>query len=187
VPPASLSRAAWSLSSIRILVIAWASILVLVAVTAATRFVTFGALAATLIISLVLLALTFFLLVEASWDLVEPAVGYLVGAVHDTTQYEFLHLGLVESGVWRCLVRGRSIACLCLIFVSSQCVAVLLQVDAASGKSHAGTSLDWPHLRLLHVLFTCFPGNRIACRSEVRSHAMYVWDALMYTQHSVAQ
>jgi hypothetical protein len=161
VPPASLSRAAWSLSRIGVLVVAWASILVLVAVTAATRFVTFGALAATLIISLVLLALTFFLLVEASWDLVEPAVGYLVGAVHDTTQYEFLHLGLVESGVWRCLVRGRSIACLCLIFVSSQCVAVLLQVDAASGRaSHAGTSLDWPHLRLLHVLFTCFPGNR---------------------------
>jgi hypothetical protein len=72
-----------------------------VAVTAASRFVTFAALAATLLIFLVLLAITFFLLVEASWHLVEPAVGDFLSTVHDTTQYELLHLGLGVSGVSR--------------------------------------------------------------------------------------
>jgi hypothetical protein len=116
VPPASLSRATWSLSSIGVLVVAWASILVLVAVTAATRFVAFGALAATFLIFLVLLALTFLLLVEASRHLVEPAVGDLLGAVHDTTQHELLHLGLAVSGVRGYLVLSRSIAAMLFVF-----------------------------------------------------------------------
>jgi hypothetical protein len=78
-----------------------ASVLVLVAVAASTRFVAPATLAAAFLVILVLLALAFFLLVEASGHFFEPAVRDLVGAVHDATQDEFLHDGLVVGVAWR--------------------------------------------------------------------------------------
>jgi hypothetical protein len=73
-------------------------VLVTVAATAGSL-----ALAATPVIFLRSLGLLVVLLslIEAAGDLFEPLVWDLVGAVHDATQHEFLHLGLLASCSWQ--------------------------------------------------------------------------------------
>jgi hypothetical protein len=101
VSPASVCRIARSVSTVSVLVVAAATILVLVAVPPTTRFVTSVTLAVTFLIFVMLLTLAFLLLVEASGHLLEPAVRDLVCAVHDTAQDELLHRGLSVCGAWR--------------------------------------------------------------------------------------
>jgi hypothetical protein len=93
MPPASICRIARSVFTVSVLVVAAAPVLMLVAVPAATRSIAPVALAVTFLIFLMLLA--FFLFVEASRHLFEPAVGDFICAVHDTTQDKLLHLGLL--------------------------------------------------------------------------------------------
>lgn len=89
MPPASLCP----VFAVDVLVVAAAPILLLMAVSAATRSVALVALAATLLIFLMLL--TFLFLIEASRHLFEPGIRYLICAVHDAAQDELLHLGLL--------------------------------------------------------------------------------------------
>lgn len=115
MPPASLCRMSRSVFAINVLVVAAASVLMLVAVPAAARSVAPVALAATFLIFLVLLA--FFFLVEASRYLLKPGIRNLVCAVHDTAQDKLLHVWLLVCGGLRMASsHDRSVACLCLIF-----------------------------------------------------------------------
>lgn len=82
---ASVSRSAGPLLVV-VIVVAWASVFVLVTVPAVMRTIASAA-AVAFLIFLALSALALLLLVEASRDFLEPAVRYLVGTIHDTSQH----------------------------------------------------------------------------------------------------
>lgn len=104
---------------VSVFIVAAAAILEFIAVPAAARAITSGAAAATFLIFLMLLALAFLLLVEASGHLVEPAVRDLVRAVHDTAQHQLLHLGRLVSRA--CLLLGGWSQAQCRGFVFDIC------------------------------------------------------------------
>jgi hypothetical protein len=178
-PSTSLRGICRSIAVVRLLV-ARTTFFVLVAVAATARFL---ALVATLVIFVVWFGLLVLLsLVEATGDLFEPAVRDLVGAVHDTAQYEFLHLRLMVRCSWgrpgEVSPRQAKVARTRVIYVCWFVVCSGLRLLHADESPHDGQCLPPASLaapRGLHVRLYKEAGTREGGKLEVASTYLKPW------------